>query len=521
MKTRRLLLILMLPVLAAWVVSCDSPDAPVPNLGQVVLRFEPGGGGSPSLIAGARSAAQFDSVVVNVFRSGNGARLEVSHGAALSNGDAIEIKVGCIAENGKKVGVDLYAAGVLAYHGYNADVNVSADHTTAVTIDASPFIVSSLALTPQIIPDGAAFTLHWPVAPAASFYRLEQSATLDFATLVSSQSIPDTTVDVHVPTGTHYFRVRPMTPYATGVATLPRFGYVTGGSATLQISAVSAAVIPGETISIQGENLDFPGTQVMMNGRALAITDIVSVSSSLGDATSPNDVSVQRVAYVNATGEFADSYAGVLARYADDFGKSGVASIPVAQLDTRDMSVFDIILVANDTGDAPLRWGGKASRYTAITTSGAGVIAIGEGGANFLKLAFSSIAGVNIVSSSQTSYYTNSPASTIFTTPHTVTNGTLPQWIDVCPQPETTVALSMGTTKPADATLYAQTSAAISNPKWVVGEFLLGSIRYIYLGYGDDPANLSVPGQDVLGNAMYLLYKDRPVTPAQAATRAR
>jgi hypothetical protein len=518
-------------VALAW--SCDTVD-PASTDGEIVLHFEPAATAmmrSP----GAPAAALFDSVVVNVYRTGTPLRLEVSHGAAITSDDPIDVSVGCIAENGKKVGVDLYVNRVLVYHGSDSDVDVIAGRTTAVTIDVSAFYVSTLTLTPSIIPNGAAFTLHWPPAAAAATYRVEESATLDFAAIASTESVTDTTVDVHVAPGSHYFRVRPMTPYAKGPASLPRFGYVTDGTNQVQITGVDAAVIPGATITITGENLDFPGAQATIGARKLtlesmswgqlvarvpktATTEKVSVSSTLGSDTSNNEVVVQRVAYVTSTGEFAASYINLLAQHRDDFGQSGVVAIPVAQLDTRDMSVFDIIIVANDTGDSPARWAGKPARYAAITNSGAGVLAIGEGGTSFLRLAAGTISSVSVATTSLASYYTATPSSTIFTKPHSITSSILPQTITFCVQPEPTVSLSFGGSKPAGATDYADT-AALSN-KWVIAEFQVTGIRYLYFGYGSDPSGLTSEGQNFLGNAMNLLFGDRPPLPANvAATR--
>jgi hypothetical protein len=40
---------------------------------------------------------------------------------------------------------------------------------------------------------------------------------------------------------------------------------------------------------------------------------------------------------------------------------------------------------------------------------------------------------------------------------------------------------------------------------------------YVFFGYGGDPKLFTKQGSDLLGNAMYLLYKERPVMPATAA----
>ncbi len=521
-------------VVAALAASCESPEAPSTAAGgKIVLRFDPAPEGAAPGEEFAR-AALFDSVVVNVFRAGSPLRLELARGLAVPNDDPIDVSVACIAEDGKKVGVDLYVGGVFVYHGFDSDVDVIADRSNAVTIDVAAFYITDLTITPGIIPDGAAFTLRWPPAAAATGYLVEESATPDFAVIASSEAAVDTTIDVHVGTGSHYFRVRPATPYASGPPSPPRWGYVTGGSNNVQITGTTAAVIPGETISITGENLDFPDVQATIGTRQLtlesvtwgeivarvpryATTDKVSVTSSLGSDTSDDDVVVQRVAYVNSTGEFATSTIDLLAQHAADFGFSGVASIPVEDLDTRDMSVFDIIIVANDTGDAPIRWAGKPARYSAITTSGASVLAVGEGGASFLRLALSAFTSVTTTETSLTSYYTSAPTASVFTTPHSVTSGTLPQSVPFCPNPERTIAFVL-TSKPNGVNFYAETGPLSSSR--VLFDFST-VVRYFYWGYAADPAVLSKEGMDCLGNVMNLLYTDRPVIPAQVFSRQR
>jgi hypothetical protein len=257
-------------LLVALALSCENTQAPVATDGQIVLRFEGSTGTTSPLVR----ASVFDSVVVNVYRSGSPLRVEVSHGVAITNDNPITVPVVCIAENGKKVGVDLYVNRALAYHGYNSDVDVAAGRSTAISIDVSKFFITDLTLTPQVIPNGAAFTLHWPAAPAAASYRVEQSTTMDFATIASSQTAADTTLDVHVGQGSHFFRVRPVTPYAQGPASPERFGYVTDGSNQVRVTDVSSTVIPLETIAITGENLDFPGTQALIGADTLTIVSI-------------------------------------------------------------------------------------------------------------------------------------------------------------------------------------------------------------------------------------------------------
>jgi hypothetical protein len=522
--TRRWLALAWAAVLAVSGVSCESPEAPSAPGARIVLRIDPAADGE-TLVYGA--AAMFDSVVVNVFRAGSPLRLEVSRGVAITNDDPIDVAVECIAEKGKKVGVDLYVGGLLVYHGYDAGVDVIADVDNAVTIDAYPFFITDLTLTPAIIPNGAAFTLNWPHSPGAASYQVEESVTLDFATVASTTSAPDTVAYMPASPGSHYFRVRAATPYARGAASVPRFGYVTGGSNSVDVTGTTAAVIPGETISITGENLDFPGTTASIGAYPLVIesaawgeitarvpraatTAQVTVSSALGSDTS-DYVIVQRVAYVTGGGEYYASYLDVLGPYAGDFGWSGVVAIPVTDLETRDMSVFDVVMVANDTGT----W--SASRAAAIAATRSNVLALGDGGLAFLRRAVNAISGVTAYTTTQKNLYTENPGAEVFQTPHSVTGGGLGGvWIDVSRNSRRTLAVEIKSGATA-AGLYACTGQGFLglgvNDRWALLDYPLPDVfsatkRYVYWGYATDPADMTSAGRDCLANVMNLLYKN-------------
>jgi hypothetical protein len=511
-------------------LSCENTQAPTGADGQIVLRFEPGTSSSePSL-----RASVFDSVVVNVFRSGSSVRIEGSHGVAITNDNPITIPVSCIAENGKKVGVDLYIARTLAYHGYNADVDVAAGKTTSVSVDVSKFFLANLTLTPQIIPNGAAFTLHWPAAPAAVNYRVEQSTTTDFAQIAYSQTATDTTLDVHVGAGTHYFRVRPMTPYAQGPASPARFGYVTAGSNQVKVLGVSAEVIPTETISITGENLDFPDTHALMGTDTLtvesvswgtlvarvprnAFTNKVTVTSSLGTNISGKEVLVQRIAYVTAfsTSTTTTEYVAQIEHFSPDFKESGVVVVPLADLDRRDMSVFDVIVVAADTGTLKSNWGGtnQGARISAIAASGANVLAIGRGGVAFLQ---NTLTSTNLIYTTAVDadrqYFEPNKDATIFKTPHGVAGPN----VTFCTVASTTVALAIDSSpSPAGAALYASTDKTClvicaPNDQWALADFRFNDadsrpVIYFFWGYAGDASDLSADGKNCLGNVVTML----------------
>lgn len=527
---------------ATLVVACASPSEPVPPGGRIVLRFEPTPASlnaGPTDVAAVSATAAFDSVVVRVFRPGGTLVQEVARGAALAGTDPLEMTVRCIAENDKRVSVELFENGVMTHTGANTDVDVVADRSTAVPVDAYSFTIGAMSVSPVIVADGASFTLRWNSAVAAEWYQVQSSPTPDFSTIAWEQAVTDTTLDTTRLPGSHYFRVVPMTQFADGTAAGPEFGYVVGGSGAVVVSGFNpGAVIPGETVTINGENLDFPGTAVWIGGHQCTIesaawdalvvrlprnatTDYVSVSNLIGTDFSNDALVMQRVAYVTLSGQYAIPYALLLARHIDDFGYSGVVIISVADLDWRDMGVFDIVIVANDTGANANNWGGnKPSRADAIVAGGSNVLAIGDGGATFMELAGDLKAPAKRISN-QTSYYTTTPSAEIFTTPHPVSAGGLPQWIDFCQTNERTVAMDFSSGKPTDATLYAM--SGLLNDRYVIVDTKVvdasASRRFMFFGFAADPDGLTGGGEDCVANIMNLLYRDRPPTPVVSSAR--
>jgi hypothetical protein len=522
----RMIILLAGPVMYA--VSCSSPNAPAEQ-GNLVFRFEPGA--RPALLSSAGSAAtDFDSVAVCVFRPGSPIAQEVRRGAAIG-ADPVEMRIGCIAEADKRVSVELFLSGVMLYQGVNEDVDVTAGRSTSVTVDALPFFVPSLDVTPGVVYDGAAFSLSWPSTAGAQTYRLEASPTADFSTIEWGQSFVDTLTTVTLGAGSHFFRVAPETPYATGTFAGPEFSYVLGGSGGLVVTGLSAVgVIPGETFSIYGENLDFPDVQAAIGSQPLEIeamswgaltvrmplaarSGYVSVGSTLGSDVSSDPLIARRIAYVSASGLLTGAFTETLWENGDDIEWSGIAYVPLPELDTRDMGVFDVILVATDTGSSVTDWGGgRPDRVKSITASGAGVLAVGDGGAVFMQLAVPALGDIPVRSVTQNACFVTAPTAPMFTTPHLVSNGGSAQWIDMCQRPERNVALEMSSLfKPAGISLYASTG--LTNDRWVLMDAVVTdasiSARYTFWGIAADPLNLTTDGKRCLSNAVTRLYKER------------
>jgi hypothetical protein len=536
-------------IATVFVVACSRTAEPelVPE-GRIVMRFEPAALQSAAAHDGAKTTAGvavIDSVVVRVFHPGTPITQEVAASAAVGV-DPVELSLSCAAENDKSVSVDLYQAGYFTHHGFETDVDVGAGRETAVSVDAYAFYVAGLTVTPGVVVDPTSFDLAWTAAPAADRYDVEVSHAFDFATLEWQQSLTDTFVTVQLPPGAHYFRVAPVTDFADGLPCVPEFGYVLGGTNALDITGFAApAAIPGDVMTVLGENLDFPGTRIWIGAQEMqivsaswgsldvrvpraAITETISASSLLGSDTSPDALIVQRVAYVTATGEWASGYEQLLSDHWDDFGYSGVAILPITELDTREMSVFDVVIVANDTGTNTSDWGGGVpARAVAIAASTANVLALGDGGLAYLQLAVPAISTAPSQQRSQTSYYVTTPAASVFTTPHSVTGSGLPQWVDISSNQEPTVGVDISLiSPPAGVSLRACTglNGVTPNDLWALVDFQVPDIfstkkRLFFWGHAGDPKEFTSEAQDLLGNVMYLLYNERSIAPPVSARR--
>lgn len=497
---------------------------------------------APDVAVGGRdnatpvAAATIDTVVVRVFRPGTPVTQEAAVVADVAGGP-VDISIPCIAENNKTVSVDMYEGGVFTYHGFESNVDVVKGKQTAVSIDAYSFAVTAVTVAPPLATEPESFDLNWDGAPAATHYDVQASTAGDFGVIEWEQSVTDTFVSVQLSPGSHHFRVVPRTDYAQGASCPEQFAYVQSASQDVIITGFSSpAAIPGDVVTILGENLDYPGTQAWIGPMQMQIlssswgaidvrlpraayTESITVASTLGSDTKA--FVVQRVAYVTNGGAFAPGYATALAKHDDDFGFSGVAVLAVEELDTRDMGVFDIIIVAHDTGNSLSNWGGgEPTRANAIADTDANVLAMGRGGAVFLQLV-GAASGSHVTNpDSDGDYYVPGGSEQIFTTPHNVGGGFIPF---------NSVGAALTTyfdyaATPAGANLYASTDCTRlvvctgPNDDWVLADFRFNNpggtpVVYFFWGYADDPDELTSQGSDVLGNVMYMLYRDRSLPP--------
>lgn len=539
-----------LRILAATVtlfaLSCSNTTEPghEPE-GRISLRFEQAPAASMSTrdgVRGVASSAVIDSVVLRVFRPGNPVTQETFRAVPVT-GPIVDITIPCIAENGKRVSVDLYEGGQFTYHGFTTGVNVVKGAQTPVSIDAYDFTIANLSVTPSPLATAPEpFDLTWSAATAAMSYDVQASATADFGTIAWEQSITDTvtTADGLAPGG-YYFRVVPRTPYAYGSSCPEQFAYMQSASQDVIITSFSVpAAKPVDVITIYGENFDYPGTQVTIGSMQMqilsvswgemdvripraAISEGITVANGIGSDT--KDFVVQRVAYVTSGGSFTDGYITALEKHNDDFGFSGVAVVRLPELDTQDMSVFDIIVVAGDTGTSPSNWGGDPDRANRIHDTTANVLAMGRGGAVFLVLVGATTAAHGTATDTDGAYYAPNGSDAIFSTPHSVGGGSI-KFTSENNASTTDFSISSAA-KPAGVTLYASTDCARSlgicllgqpNDRWVLADFNIvntggDSVHYFFWGYADDPEELTSAASDVLGNIMYQLYRNRVVTP--------
>jgi hypothetical protein len=230
-------------------------------------------------------------------------------------------------------------------------------------------------------------------------------------------------------------------------------------------------------------------------------------------------VVVQRIAYVTAapTSVATTDYVALIESYNADFQKSGVAIIPLSDLDRRNMNVFDVIVVAADTGTLKANWGGtnQGQRVSAIANSDADVLAIGRGGVAFLQntLTSANLTYTNAVDSDR-SYFEYNQNAAVFTTPHSVSK----RDITICNVASNTVALDIASAPtPAGTSLYASTDKSCligctPNDQWALADFRFTNPRgtpviYCFWGYAGAAGDLSGDGKNCLGNVVFMLYQ--------------
>lgn len=534
-------IVVAIAVLSA--LSCSQATEPAQDEGRIALRFERAPATSMAAGDGTKAIAadidSLDTAIVRVFRPGTPITQEVERLVDISSG-SVDVSIPCIAENGKRVSVDLYDGADFSHHGFTTGVNVVKGAQTPVSIDAYEFTIASMSVTPSPLAlEPEPFDLAWNFAPAATSYDVQASATPDFGTIQWEQSVTDTVLaGVDLAPGAHYFRVIPRTPFAQGASCPEQFAYLKSESDDVIITSFSVpAAKPADVITIFGENFDYPGTQVTIDSMQMqilssswgeldvlipraAITESITVSNTIGSDTKP--FVVQRVAYVTNGGAFTAGYVTALEKHDEDFGFSGVAVVRLPEVDIQDMSVFDIIVVAGDTGNSPGNWGGDLDRANKIHETTANVLAMGRGGAVFLDVVGATTAPYQTTPDADGDYYVQDGGAQIFSTPHSVGGGFVTFNRDTSPS---TTSFEMQS-PPAGITPRASTDCDGvlclngANKYRTLLDFRFANaggdpVLYFFWGYADDPEQLTSDATDILGNIMYLLYQNRTVTPVE------
>ena len=394
----------------------------------------------------AQSMAMTDSIVCKVFPP-SGSNPEAVAGVAFPDtSDTVEVALTVIAQQNKRVAVELYEAGQLIHFGVDTDVDVVADKNTYVMITTAPFQVTSFTRDLQIVGHNVPFTISWNRVPGATAYRFQESSTPDFATIDWQTTVPDTFLPTTIPQGEYFFRVRAENAYSASNYSPNQFVNVYGAPTVTN-------VVPGEmlrdvvdTVYVYGDDLNYPGTQVDVFGRTGNIvqawedslcvellcpsgawSDTLEVTNGFG--TGRGVLRVQTIAYImgdliNGDLTSALEYKNIIDVYGRNTNYSSLIIIPYGFIDFVNMKEFELIIVGWDTGTDASDWGGGGLggqlRADAIDQSNASVMGIGVGGCAYFDLMGYSIGLSQAQANFQRDIYAVNTTADIYTTPNLV-----------------------------------------------------------------------------------------------------
>lgn len=387
-----------------------------------------------------------DSIHVDVYPPA-GSLPEVSRGFAVPLGvDTMQVQLSVVAQQNKRVSVRLFGGGSLLYWGADTDVDVVANTSTRVTIQATAFSMGTLWFNPARVWDNEPFNLIWNRVDGAAAYQVQESPSPSFSVISWEDVVTDTFVPGPVPTGDYYFRVRAWNPYAASdwrATTL----HVGGPPFVSGISTVE--VIRGGTadIDVFGSDLDHASTEVTIFAQAAtilsvsptqlsvrvqapatALSDVVTVTNNFGADASASLVKVQSIAYLMGPvtgGDWAsaNTYKALIETYGDYIDQGAVAIIPYDLAAViADWSVFDIVVIGADTGIDASSWaggGGSADQLAGdIDAGGAAVLGIGRGGASFFEILGRDIGLKNCQANFQNTVVVMNSTSPVYTWPN-------------------------------------------------------------------------------------------------------
>jgi hypothetical protein len=482
-----------------------------------------------------RAPLAVDSIVVRVFRAGSGAKLETSKGVPYDGSSDVQLTVTCVAEAGKKVSVELFDHARMMYFGAAEDVEVNPLQDTDVAIDAWDIFIDRLQVEPQLVTVGTPFEVRWSSVAAPGGFLLQESGSADFSTVVNQILTADTTVSFQRGTGAHYFRVAPVNEYAVGTVTPPAFCYVAETSEPAPtIDAIEPAeAAPTERVTIRGSKLDLPGSQVLLGQIPCPIisatdasmliqipraghTGRVTLKSILGEATAPDAFVVNRIAYVTRGGEYAEGYRKLITADSVITGGSGVEVVVNDHLCTRDMSVFDLVVVGHDNGTEGFVL--DAAQAGAIIASGSQIMAIGAGGYMYLRYASAEVDTLTMTASQRQDLYVPDPALPVFVEPYPIVFQIF-NFVRMCDPAQYFIGIDV-TSKPKSITLYANFFSG--SRSWALLDVLTSenSIRNFFWGYTGDPGLLTTDGKSCFLNVLNLLLAGTTADSATASNRA-
>jgi len=480
-----------------------------------------------------------DSVVVRVFRGGNGVVEETARGLAINGAGSVDVTVNCVAEANKKVSVELYTTQHMRYFGVDERVDVTENENTDVMIDAYDIFVDWIAVSDTLIaPGDPPFDVYWtPVAAAASYLLLESSSPSFEQHLTQSFLTTDNIMTRNRPAGPWYYVVAPLNPYTVGTLSNIAYAYVQSvGEQPPQIDAMDPPEgPPGELITLSGSNLDVPGrvrlgasicpivsateTELVFVVPASAQTGVVSLENVLNVAHAPGFFVVDRIAYVTATNQDesdATWYVDLVAKESNI--TSGMTVVPLREVADRDMDVFDVIVVAHDVT------GPSTAEIQAIVESGANVLAVGRGGRTFFANAFPSLSGLPVTVQSRRDLYIPEGSFTLFQLPYRIAPPG-PSVQEVCQSNQAFTGIDIdGVAVPASLMTFAALS--IVDPT----SYVLLSVESttvdqqvvynFYWGFEGDPNQLNSLGSEFVTNIMTFLANTASavaLTPAQVS----
>jgi hypothetical protein len=527
-----------LPFALLLLVVCSPVHEPEPQ-GTISLKLyiESAPGGD---VKGAPVQNVPDSAAVRVFRPGTGVVQEVSQGAAVNGAAAVDLTVTCAAETGKKVSVELYSGGTMIYFGVDENVDVVENENTDVTIDAYDIHVDDVEVTDALIePGDPPLDVYWDPVPAAESYLLLESSSPNFEQqLTQSFLTTDTVMTRNRPAGPWYYAVAPLNPYAVGSISNVAYAYVV--SAGEQPPGVDGMdpqeVAPGDRVTLTGNNLNVPGrvwvgtvtcpvvsaseTELEFTVPRSAYTGAVSFENLMNTVGVPGILVVDRIAYVTRTDRDAsDSQWYTDLVEGESRLNTGVAVIPLGEVADRDLTVFDVIVIAHDVGSG--QFAADPNDLRAIARSGANVLAIGGGGQAFFEFAIADFDGLAFTGRFQQGLYFPNGSLPLLQSPYQITpsDGTPSDQLlssvqyytgVTLPAPVASVTTYAALARDDDPLIHVLLDAVTTSPS-------SQQVHNIYWGFRGDPTNHTGLGQACVANMLIYLYSTKTVVPGTPA----